>query len=180
MSFYEFTKFMKRNDVTDIQWVVEWWRISSMVNYSFKDNCVPLVGLRCCSHYATCRIARQFGDHQGASSNDGSFHKLAFSYRILGRICESWPRQRVTKASVFLNSFIQLWGCKKWLEADMKWVLIDEKAYKRSNKRKRTNWLPWYAPNFTFLHFMILMYFLLNLIKDWSVPNPLWKQFITF
>ena len=139
MSFYEFTEFMKRNDVTDIQWVVEWWRISSMVNYSFKDNCVPLVRLRCCSHYSTCRIARQFGDHQGASSNDGSFHKLAFSYRILGRICESWPRQRVTKASVFLNSFIQLWGCKKWLEADMKWVLIDEKAYKRSNKRKRNN-----------------------------------------
>ena len=28
-------------------------------------------------------------------------------------------------------------------------------------------------PRFYFLHFMILMSFLLNLIKDWNVPNPL-------
>ena len=30
MSFEEFTKLMERIDATDIQWVVEWWRILSM------------------------------------------------------------------------------------------------------------------------------------------------------
>ena len=141
---------MKHIDVTNIQWVVEWWCISSMVNRSFKDNYVPLVGLRCCSYYSTCCIARQFGDRQGAPSDDGSFHTLAFTDRILGRIHESWPRQRLTKGICFPQFLHPTSGYKKWLEVDMKWVLIDEKAYKRSNKRKRTNWLPWYAPNFTF------------------------------
>ena len=45
MSFDEFSEFMKCIDVTNIQWVVEWWHISSMVNCNFKDSCVPLVGL---------------------------------------------------------------------------------------------------------------------------------------
>ena len=101
MSFYEFTEFMKRNDVTDIQWVVEWWRISSMVNYSFKDNCVPLVGLRCCSHYSTCRIARQFGDHQGVPNDDGIFHISVFTKRVLGRIHETWLKRMVAKGIHF-------------------------------------------------------------------------------
>ena len=57
---------------------------------------------------------------------------------------------------------------KAWQEVDMKWVPIDEKAYKRSNKRKRTNWLPRYAPNFTFLHFMILMSFSFEFNKGWE------------
>ena len=61
MSFDEFTEFMKHIDVTDIQWVVEWWHILGMANRVFKDNYVSLVGLRRCS-YSTCRIARQFGD----------------------------------------------------------------------------------------------------------------------
>ena len=82
----EFTKFLKHLSHLGIQWVVEWWRIIDMVNYDFKDNCVPLVGLRRCSYYFICRIARQFGDHQGTLSNDGSFHTLAFTERILGKI----------------------------------------------------------------------------------------------
>ena len=35
---------------TDIQWVVEWWHISSMVPSCYKDHCMTLVGLRCCSY----------------------------------------------------------------------------------------------------------------------------------
>ena len=101
MSFDEFTKFMKRINVTDIQWIVEWWCISSMVKRSFKDNCVPWVGLRCFFYYSTCRIARQFGDRQGAPSDDGSFHTLVFTDRILDRIHESWPGWRVTKGICF-------------------------------------------------------------------------------
>ena len=101
MSFDEFTEFMKHIDVIDIQWVVEWWRILSMVNRSFKDNCVLLVGLHCCSYYSTCLIARQFSDHQGAPSDDGSFHTLAFTDRIFGRIHESWLRRRVSKGICF-------------------------------------------------------------------------------
>ena len=30
-------------------------------------------------------------------------------------------------------------GYKAWLEVDMKWANLDEKAYKKSNKRKGTN-----------------------------------------
>ena len=43
MSFEEFTEFMERINATEIQQVVEWWRISSMAHHSLKDNCVPLV-----------------------------------------------------------------------------------------------------------------------------------------
>ena len=139
MSFDEFSEFMKCIDVTNIQWVVEWWHISSMVNCNFKDSCVPLVGLRCYSYHSTFRIARKFGDHQGAPSDDGSFHTLAFTNRVLGRICESWPQRRVTKAIYFPQFLHPTLGFKKWLEADMKWVPIDEKAYKRSNNKKRTD-----------------------------------------
>ena len=31
---------------TNIQWVVEWWHISSMVHSCCKDHCMTLVGLR--------------------------------------------------------------------------------------------------------------------------------------
>ena len=63
-----------------------------MVNRSFKDNYVTLVMLFHYSYYFTCRIARQFGDRQGAPSDDGSFHTLALTERILGKLCEtcSW------------------------------------------------------------------------------------------
>ena len=90
LSLDEFIKFMKSIEVSDIQWVVDWWRISGMVNCNFKDNYSPLVGFRRCSYYSTCCIARQFSDHQGAPSDDGSFHTLAFTRRILGRIHETW------------------------------------------------------------------------------------------
>ena len=139
MDLDEFTEFMKHIKVLDIQWVVDWWRISSMVNHSFKDNCVPLVGLYYCSYYSTCCIARQFGDCQGAPSDDGSFHTLAFTKRILGRICETWLRRRVTKGIHFPQFLHPTLGYKKWIEVDMKWVHIDEKAYNRSNKRKKAN-----------------------------------------
>ena len=97
MSFEEFIEFMEHIDATDIQWVVEWWHISSMAHHSLKDNCVPLVRLCYCSYYSTCRIARQFGNLQGAPSDDGSFHTLEFTNRTLSRIHESWSRWRVTR-----------------------------------------------------------------------------------
>ena len=127
------------DEFTDIQWVVELWLISSMDNHNFKDNYVPSVRLRCCSYYSTCHIARQFGDRQGAPSDDGSFHTLAFTNRIFSRIHDSWLQWRVTKGIYFPQFLHPTSGYKKWLEANMKWVPIDEKAYKRSNKRKRTD-----------------------------------------
>ena len=89
MSFEEFTELMELIDATNIQWVVKWWRISSMAHRSLKDNFVPLVGLRYCSYYSTCRIARQFGDRQGAPSDDVSFHTLEFTNRTLSKIHEA-------------------------------------------------------------------------------------------
>ena len=85
----EFIEFLKCLSLLGVQWVVEWWRITDMVNCGFKDNYVPLVGLRRCSYHSTCRIARQF-DRQGPPSDDGSFHTLAFIERVLGRIRETW------------------------------------------------------------------------------------------
>ena len=64
-----------------------------MAHRSLKDNCVPLVGLHYCSYYITCCIARQFVDHQGAPSDDGSFHTLEFTDRTLSRICEAWSME---------------------------------------------------------------------------------------
>ena len=56
----------------------------------------------------------------------------------------------------------------------MKCVHIVEKDNKKSNqlKERKTDWPLCYVPNFTFLHFMILMPLLMNLIKDWKVPHP--------
>ena len=58
---------------------------------------MPLVGICYCSYYSTCRISRQFGERQGAPNDEGAFHIKVFTNRILGRICEAWPRRRVTK-----------------------------------------------------------------------------------
>ena len=91
MSFEEFIEFMEHIDAIDIQWVVEWWCISSMAYRSLKDNYVPLVRLYYCSYYSTCYIARQCGDRQKAPSDDGSFHTLELTDRTLSRIRESWP-----------------------------------------------------------------------------------------
>ena len=46
---------------TNIQWVVEWWHISSMVHSCCKDHYVTLVGLHCCFFYSTFCISRKFG-----------------------------------------------------------------------------------------------------------------------
>ena len=72
-----------------------------MVNHGFKDNYVPLVGLRRCSYHSTCRIARQFGDRHGAPSDDGSFHTFAFIMRVLGIIHETWSQRMITKDICF-------------------------------------------------------------------------------
>ena len=42
MSFEEFTELMERINAIDIQWVVEWWRISSMAHHSLKDFAITL------------------------------------------------------------------------------------------------------------------------------------------
>ena len=86
----EFTEFLKHLSPLGVQWVVEWWCIMDMVNRGLKDNYVPLVRLLHYSYYSTCHIVRQFGDRQGALSDDGSFHTSAFTKRVLGRIGETW------------------------------------------------------------------------------------------
>ena len=74
---------------TDIQCVVEWWHISSMVHCCYKDYCVSLVGLCCCSYYSTCHISRKFGERQGAPCGESAFHIEVFTNRILGRLHEA-------------------------------------------------------------------------------------------
>ena len=59
LGFEAYRELMGCLKETDIQWVVEWWHILSMVQSCFKDHCVTLVGLRC---YSTCHISRQFGE----------------------------------------------------------------------------------------------------------------------
>ena len=71
-----------------------------MVNRVFKNNCVSLIGLRRCSYYSAGRIARQFGDNQGIPNDDGIFHILVFTERVLGRIC-TWLKRMVTKDICF-------------------------------------------------------------------------------
>ena len=117
--------------------MVEWWRIIDMVNRVFKDNCVPLVRFHCCSSYSTCHIARQFGDCQGAPSDDGIFYTLAFTNRILGKICETWLKRMVAKDIHFPQFLHPTLGHKAWLTADMRLVCREEKDYRKSNKRKR-------------------------------------------
>ena len=133
---------------------MEWWHISSMVHSYYKDYCVTLVGLRCCSYYSTYRISRQFEERQGAPHNEGAFHSTMFTNRILGRIGKAWPCHRVTKGIVPPRYIYPTTRYKQWLEDDMKWTLKDEKTYvKTSKKERRTEWPLWWAPCFTFLHF---------------------------
>ena len=113
-----------------------WWHISSMAYRSLKDNCVPLVGFHYCSYYLTCRIAQQFGDRQGAPSDDGFFHTLEFADRTLSRIHEAWPQRRVTKDNCLPQFLHPTSGYQKWLQDDMKWILINEKAYEVQQKEK--------------------------------------------
>ena len=102
------------------QWVVEWWCIINMVNSVFKDNCAPLVGLRCYSYHSTCHIATQFGDHQGVPNDEGIFHTLVFTDRILGRIHETWLKRMVVKDIPFPYFLHPTSGYRAWLAADMR------------------------------------------------------------
>jgi len=131
---------MKRIDVTDIQWIVEWWHISSMVNRVFKNNCVPLVGLHRYSYYSPNHITRQFGDCQGIASDDGVFNISVFTKRVLDRIRETWLKRMVAKDIRFPQFLHPTSGLQSL--ANLKWVPIDEKTYKRFNKRKKANSLP--------------------------------------
>ena len=152
--------------------MVEWWRIEAMSSCGFKENCVPLVGLRRYSYYPTCHTARQFGERQGVPCGNSSFHTLAFIERILGRIYETCPRRAMNRDIHFPQFLHPTSVYKDWLSTDMKAVHQEENDHKKSNKRKRIEWPLWYAPNFTFLHFIIPCLFIwVN--KDWNVPNPL-------
>ena len=97
MDSVEFIKFLKRLTTLDVQWVVEWWRIIAMVNCVFKYNCVSLVGLHYCSYYSLDHIARQFGDRQGISNDNGVFHISIFTERVLGKINETWLKRMVAR-----------------------------------------------------------------------------------
>ena len=110
-----------------------------MVNCVIKDSCVLLVRLHHCSYYSLDLIARPFGDCQGIPSDDGVFHISVFTERVLGRICETWLKRMVAKDICFPRFLHPTSGYKAWLKANMKWVNLDEKAYKKSNKRKGTN-----------------------------------------
>ena len=46
ISFKAYMELMGHIKETNIQWVVEWWHISSMVHHCCKDYFVPLVGFR--------------------------------------------------------------------------------------------------------------------------------------
>jgi len=61
---------------------------------------------------------------------------------------------------LFPQFFHPTLGYKDWLSTNMIATHREKKDHKKSNKRKRTEWLPWYVPNFTFLHFMILCLFI--------------------
>ena len=148
-------ELLKHLTFADIQWVVEWWRIKAMYSYGFKENCVPLIRLRRCSYYPTCHITQQLGDCQGVTCGNGSYHTLAFTKRILGRIQETWLQRLMIKDIHFPQFLHPTSRYKDWLSTDMRAVHREENDHKKSNKRKRTKWPSWYALNLTFLHFMI-------------------------
>ena len=93
-------EFLMRLSPLGVQWMVEWWCITSMANHVFKDNYVPLIGFLHCSYYSPGHIARQFGDSQGIPNDDGIFHISIFTERVLGRIC-TWLKRMVTKDICF-------------------------------------------------------------------------------
>ena len=108
MSFEAYMELIGHLKETNIQRVVEWWHISSMVHNCCKDYCVTLVRLHYCSYYSTCRILRQFGERQRAPYDEGAFHTAVFTNRILGKISEACTRHRVTKDIVPLDTSIPL------------------------------------------------------------------------
>ena len=126
----------------DVQWVVEWWHISSMVHNCCKDHCVTLVSLCCCSYYSTFRILRQFGECQGAPGDESTFHTAVFTNRISGRISEAWPCRRVTKDIVPPKYIYPTTSYKQWLKDDMRWILKDEKGHMKTSKKIRRTELP--------------------------------------
>ena len=133
----EFTKFLKRLSPLGVQWVAEWRRITGMVNRVFKDYRVPLIRLCHCSCYSPGHIARQFGDSQGVPNDDGIFHILVFTERVLSRIRET-QLKRVVAKDICLPRFLHpTSGYKTWLTADMRPVRMEEKDYQKSNKRKK-------------------------------------------
>ena len=135
----ELTEFQKRLPPSRVQWVVEWWRITSMVNRVFKDNYIPLVGLRLCSFYSTCRIARQFDDRQGAPSDDGLFHTLAFTNRIFSKIRDAWLRRMVAKDICFPRFLHPTSGYKAWLAANIRLGYREERITGSPTKGRRLN-----------------------------------------
>ena len=84
-----------------------------------------------------------------------SYLTLAFTKRVLGRIQETWPWKAMNRDIHFPQFLHPTSGYKNWLSTDMRVAYREENDHKKSNKRKTTEWLSWYAPNFTFLHFMI-------------------------
>ena len=125
----EFTEFLRHLSPLGSQWVVEWWRITSIVNHVFKDNYIPLIGLRYYSYYSPSRIARQFGDHQGIPNEDGIFHISVFTKKVLGRIRETLLKRIVAKDIHFPQFLHPTSGYKAWLIVDMRLVHIEEKDY---------------------------------------------------
>ena len=108
-----------------------------MVHRYYKDYCVPLVRLRCCSYYSTRGISRQFGKHQEAPNGEGAFHIEVFTSKILVRLYEAWPCRRVTRGNAPPRYIYSIARNKQWLEDDMKWILRDEKAYMKTSKKVR-------------------------------------------
>ena len=137
MDSAKFIEFPNRLTTLDVQLVVESWRIIAMVNYVFKDNCVPLVRLRCCSYYSLDRITRQFGDRQGVPNDDGVFHISVFIERVFGKICETWLKRIEAKDIRFPQFLHPTSSYKAWLTVGIRLVHREEKDYQESNKRKR-------------------------------------------
>ena len=137
VGFEAYMGLMCRLKETDIQWIVEWWHISSIAHSWYKDHCVTLVGLRCISYYSTYHISRKFGKRQGDPIDKGAFHTTVFTNRILGRITETWPCRRVMKDIVPPKYIYPTTSYKQWLKDDMKWILKDEKAHTKTSKKIR-------------------------------------------
>ena len=172
-------EFLMRLSPLGVQWMVEWWCITSMANHVFNDNYVPLIGFLHCSYYSPGHIARQFGDSQGIPNDDGIFHISIFTERVLGRIC-TWLKRMVTKDicfpwflhpnSVTRLGLLLIWGRFVWKRK------ITESPTKGRGSID-------YLDMPQILLFCTLWFsciYILNLIKDWNVPNPLWKQFSIF
>jgi len=118
----KFIEFLNYLSPLGVQWVAGWWRIGAMSSYGFKENCVPLVGLCCCSYYPMCCIARQLGDRQGVPHGNGYFHTMAFTKRILGRTHETWSRWVMNRGIDFPQFLYPTSGYKDWLSIDMRAV----------------------------------------------------------